>query len=233
MNSAHKSLSQMYEGKNPIQIPAYTASEAAKYLDVPRATARSWAFGQKNFKSIIRLADTQHGLLSFQNLIEIHVLSALRKKHEIRLPAVRKAIEYLKSHLQTEHPLSDAQLLTDNHSVFIEEYGKLINASKAGQLEMKGVLDIYLKRIERDRAGIPIRLYPFTTTRPNDQSRFVVIDPRVQFGRPCITGTGIPTNIIAERYKAGDSIAYLAEDYGRKPSEIEEALRYEFPAVVA
>ena len=59
------------------------------------------------------------------------------------------------------------------------------------------------------------------------------MDPRVQFGRPCIAGTGIPTSIIAERYRAGDSISELAHDYGQEALTIEEALRYEFPATAA
>lgn len=36
---------------------------------------------------------------------------------------------------------------------------------------------------------------------------------------------GIPTAIIAERYKAGESIDQLADDYGRERLDIEEAIR--------
>ncbi len=38
---------------------------------------------------------------------------------------------------------------------------------------------------------------------------------------------GIPTAIIAERYKAGEAIGALADDYGRPTLEIEEAIRCE------
>ena len=58
----------------------------------------------------------------------------------------------------------------------------------------------------------------------------MVIDPRVQLGRPCLRGTGLPTAVIAERHQAGDSIKVLAEDYGRSSDDIEEALRYEHRA---
>ena len=40
-----------------------------------------------------------------------------------------------------------------------------------------------------------------------------------------LVGTGIATTIIAQRYKAGESIEELAEDYGRSRSDIEEAIR--------
>jgi len=95
---------------------------------------------------------------------------------------------------------------------------------------MKAIIEIYLQRIQWDASGIPIRLFPFTQRRQSQlekSPRFVSIDPKVQFGKPCIAGTGVPTAIIAERYKAGDSIALLAQDYGREEQEIEEAVRYE------
>jgi uncharacterized protein (DUF433 family) len=56
----------------------------------------------------------------------------------------------------------------------------------------------------------------------------VVIDPRVQFGRPVLVGTGIPTEVIADRFKAGEALDDLARDYGRTPDEIQEAIRAEF-----
>ena len=60
-----------------------------------------------------------------------------------------------------------------------------------------------------------------------ESPEFISIDPRVRFGKPCISGTRIPTAIILERHQAGDSIDLLAKDYGRNGEEIEEAIRYE------
>lgn len=84
-----------------------------------------------------------------------------------------------------------------------------------------------LKRIERDTQGIPVRLFPFTRNQLERAPAMVVMDPSLSAGRPVIAGTGLATEIIAERYKAGDSIRELAKDYERKPSEIEEAIRCE------
>jgi uncharacterized protein (DUF433 family) len=49
----------------------------------------------------------------------------------------------------------------------------------------------------------------------------------IGFGKPVIAGTGISTAIIASRFNARESIAGLAEEYGRTPQEIEEAVRWE------
>jgi uncharacterized protein (DUF433 family) len=53
------------------------------------------------------------------------------------------------------------------------------------------------------------------------------MNPTVSFGRPVITGTGIPVSSIYERYKAGDSVADLAQDFRLEIRAIEEAIRCE------
>ena len=63
-----------------------------------------------------------------------------------------------------------------------------------------------------------------------DASAMIVIDPRLSAGRPVIAGTGLTTQVIAERYKAGESIFDLAQDYGHESAELEEAIRYELQA---
>ena len=54
-----------------------------------------------------------------------------------------------------------------------------------------------------------------------------VIDPRFGFGRPVIDGTGIRTEVVIERFSAGEPLEALAEDYGRPKEDIEEVLRSE------
>jgi uncharacterized protein (DUF433 family) len=227
----------IYRGKNPVEVPTYSLAEAAHDLQLPRTTVVAWAIGRRCetksgsycFRPLIRIADRETPLLSFLNLAELHVLSAMRRDLHVKLRAVRQAIQYLSRAFRSEHPLVQRRMLTEGTDLFIERYGEYVTISQRGQLAMKQVLQAYLERLERNHAGTPIRLFPFTRTQIGNSPKTVAIDPRVQFGRPCLTGTGIPTAILLERYKAGDSIHLLAEDYGVPPSAIEEALRYEIP----
>ena len=82
---------------------------------------------------------------------------------------------------------------------------------------MRNLIKAHLRRIDRDQSGIAVRLYPFTRKRQPDEPKLVVIDPAISFGRPTLKGTGIPTAVVASRYKAGESIEELAADYGRGP----------------
>jgi uncharacterized protein (DUF433 family) len=136
----------------------------------------------------------------------------------------------MKKRFDSEHPFLEHEFQTDGTSLFIEQYGELVNVSEQGQIQMKRVLDSYLKRITW-KHELPVKLYPFTREVVEESPAFVAIDPRVRSGKPCISGTAIPTSIIGERYRAGDSIKLLAGDYERSEAEIEEAVNYEWRKV--
>jgi len=170
-------------------------------------------------------------LLSFYNLVELHILAVIRREHQVKMAKVRGAIDYLRNHLRIQnHPLIQQEMQTDGANLFIERLGDLINISQSGQRAMREVLAAALRRIERDPKGLPVKLYPFTRSGLKDAPSLIVIDVNLSGGRPVIAGTGLATEIIAERYKAGDSVSALVRDYGRTAEEIEEAIRCELPA---
>ena len=217
--------------------PAFTVTDTARYLQLNPTTVRSWFVGEsrhgkQTFRPVLRLADRRQSFLSFQNLVEVYVLSALRRTHSVKLAAIRQALQFLERRWKTAHPLATGQVLTDGVEVFIEEYGRLISASAEGQTAMRDILGRYLTRIEY-QDGLPIRLFPLT--RPADESPAsrddvpfaISIDPRLAFGKPCIAGTGIPAAVVAARFTAGEGIESLAKDYRRAPGDIEEAIRFD------
>ncbi|MCY4283610.1 MAG: DUF433 domain-containing protein [Gammaproteobacteria bacterium] len=172
--------------------------------------------------------------LSFLNLVELHLLAAIRREHTVPMHKVRRAIDYLQENTRNQsdklHPLLSEQLQTDGLDLFVEQYGRLVNISMEGQLAIREVVQAALRRIKRDTSGLPVKLYPFTRSRIVNAPEMVVIDPALSAGRPVIAGTGLATEIIAERCKAGETVAELARDYGRQKTEIEEAIRYELRA---
>lgn len=230
---------RLYDGRDPRDIPSYMLHEAARYTGVPFFTLRSWVSGRsyatdgglKHSKPLIIRPSGAEGLLSFTNLIEAHVLNAIRRKHSVAMPRVRKALDFLGRKFDSKHPLAEHDFETNGVDLFIEKFGELINVSQGGQIAMKEILHAYLQRIERNEEGLAKQLFPFTRIASNghfDDPKIVAINPRIAFGKPVIDGTGIPTSIIAERYKTGESISEIADDYGRELIEIEEAIRCEF-----
>lgn len=217
------------------ELPNYRIPEAARYLGIPASTVRWWTLGQryrttaglKMSKPVIVVPQHAPPLLSFINLVELHVLDGIRHQYQIPLPKVRAAVEYVVRQFSSRHPLAHEQFETDGVSLLIRKFDSLIDASERGQLAMTEILKEHLQRIERDDEGLAVRLYPFTRHHHVQNPKLILIDPRIAFGRPVLAGTGIATSTVAERYKAGESIAALVDDYGRQPEEIEEAVRCE------
>ena len=232
---------------SPRETPAYSLIEAARYLQIPRRTVHNWVYGNTYATSggirkappLIDAADPDAHLLSFVNMLELHVLDAIRAVHHVDMRLVRRALDYLRKELGVPHPLVNEQMETDGKTIFIRRLGQLIDAASWGQVAMSDLLDIRLSRIERNPSGIAVKLYPFTRRKPDmidvaaREPRVIAMDPSIAFGRPVIAGSRIPTIEVAERYKAGDSLEQLMAEYRRPQAEIEEAIRCELRLDVA
>jgi uncharacterized protein (DUF433 family) len=215
--------------------PAYLVDEAAHYLGLPRSTVRVWAVGQRRGASsilpLIKPAMRRPPTLSFWNLVELYVLASIRRRYKVSMPRVRRALQYVSRELGKSRPLIEEELLTDGVSLLVDRFSRLINVSEEGQIALRRVLEASLQRIDRDPKGLAQRLYPWT--KDPAEPRHVVIDPLRSFGKPMLDESGVPTEILAERFHAGDSIKALARDYGLDPELIEVALRWETRAAQA
>ncbi len=229
-------LANLYQGRSPTDVPLYQVAEAAHCLHLPRGTVRAWLepkisrgkHGPTISPPLVAMADRLTNRLSFNNLVELHVLSTIRQVHGIKMGKVRVGLDYLRRLFDTDRPLLHVQMQTNGEALFVDHDGDLIDASSRGQVAMRTILSQYLERIDRDTGGRPSRLFPFVAKDQRGHSpKIITIDPCVRFGRPCILGTNLPTSIIAERHQAGDSIDDLADDFERPAWEIEQAILYE------
>ena len=227
----------IYRGRDPREIPTYGISEAAHLLKIPVATLRAWIRGRyyetdrgrKRFEPLICLPDADLPLLSFVNLVEAHILDAIRYKHNVPLRNVRTAVGHLRECCDSEHPLADYWFQIIGVDLLIEDKGLIVNATRRGQLEMKEIITAYLKRVDRDPEGAAVGLYPYLKRHPRhvEEPKLVLIDPRVSFGKPVLVGVGVPTSVVADRYSAGETVMELADDYGCEAAEIQKAIEYE------
>ena len=218
------------------QLPAYPISEAAGYLQLPTSTLRSWLLGQRNydahrtarfFRPVIDMADPKQKQLSFINLVEAFVLAGIRREHEIPLPKVRKALDYVRRSFGTRRPLAEEQFETDGADLFVEKYGALVGVSQEGQLQMREMIRNRLKRVRRDLKGLPEKIILFPAAADGEGRADVVIDPRRSFGRPVLDGLGVRTTVVFERFMAGDNVELLARDYAVPAQAVQDAIRCE------
>jgi len=211
-----------------VDRPTYTPNVAARHLRLPVSTVRWWALGNGTHLPVIRIAAPHEQLLSFRNLVEVHVLSAImcHDRDHVPLAIVRAALALLQERFESAHPLCDGTLLGPGREFFAARFGALTNTSRHGQVALAAMVGAYVERIERDASGGPARLLLFTRGKPEGPSH-VMIDPAVRGGEPCITGTSLTTASVAACFAGGDSVFELARLHGRTAEEIEEAIRYE------
>jgi uncharacterized protein (DUF433 family) len=224
----------IYAGKDPRDVPAYSVRTAAQYLRVPASTLRSWALGAKfvtasgrdrQTKPLFIPTRTDPLQFSFWNLVEAQVLATIRKDHKIKMPRVRRALDQVVRLRHQPRPLIGADFATDGVSLFVEHLGDLVDIGGEGDPQlMLQMIRATLERIERDEDGLAARIYPWVNEP--DEPKLIVVDPRRSFGRPVVAGTRILASALADRFAAGDSIAQLAKDYDLPPSKVEYAVRW-------
>lgn len=214
--------------------PAYTVVEAARYLKLPPATLRTWVAGRdypstdgrRHFEPLIIPASESPPILSFWNLIEGHVLSALRRVHGVSVRKVREALDVAEKEHGVSRLLLSRELRTAAGSLFLERYGELIELSSSGQLALRKIFEAYLERIDWDEREFPVRLFPFLPSDGVDASRPIAIDPGIAFGRPILKASGIAAEVIADRVDVGESPEEIAADYGIPIAEVQQAILY-------
>src|SRR5260370_30168396 len=147
----------LYGGKDPRGIPIYTMDEAARILCLPLSTLKRWTFGKQRHEPsgrrrvyiplIIPPENPEQLMFSFTNLIEAHVLHAIRRVHKIKMSKVREAIIAILEESECLHPLADIDLYTEGRNILVK-YGNYVNMSAGKQQEMEDVISIYIKRIQ-------------------------------------------------------------------------------------
>lgn len=215
--------------------PAYTPALAHRYLNIPVSTISAWFFGmpygkqgkKRQFEPILKPADPESKLLSFENLGEALVLRTFRTEHKLAVPMIREALERVSGKLGIDRPLIHQVFFTDGARLFVEYAGKYIDAERFDQLLLPDA-ELVMNRIEWNRDNDEMRrLFPITRIGFEDSPKLIVIDPEFAFGATTIVDRGIPTRPIRERWMAGESVHELSVDYRCKVEEIEEALRSE------
>ncbi|HEV7504236.1 MAG TPA: DUF433 domain-containing protein [Thermoanaerobaculia bacterium] len=238
----HVALADAAWDLDPREVPVYSVGEAARYLNLPASTLSSWVKGRdyiaggrkKRWEPLIQVAGTQGLLLSFNNLVEAHVLKAIRTRHGVPMRGVLVALNQAREVHGIERLFLSDELRTVEHrpedpgsksvgALFLEKLGEVEQISEGGQLVIRNALTRHLERIERDQSGMPVRLFPFVS---HSSERDILIDPRVAYGRPVLVKRGIRVSTLADRIEAGESIEHVADNYGLDPADIERALDF-------
>lgn len=222
-------------------VPRYTAAEAARFLGVPTSTFATWAKGyvrrppgrpEVRGAPIVSSMEASRSFptIPFVGLAEGMVLAAFRKSG-VSLQHIREAVKILEGEIGLEHALASKRLYTSGAKILYdyadsEDDGQLSGLTEVvnRQKVFAPVVKEYLSRIAYARDGWAIRLISPATPRP-----IVTADPARAFGQPIfIRGAGRVEDVI-ERWKAGDPLFDVAQDFGVPAADVEDVLRLALP----
>lgn len=242
--------------QNPYEVPLYTPWDAARYLRIPIWAVNGlmgrphWideefiflhAFHRTSQASLFdddflslpgdRRDVARLSFLQFARLfVRTGVLQVLWERSGTRVehPEQREAL-HRRIWRGLEDTRSEPIAFDDSH--VNERVTRIALPFTTGLEESQTALirkhlTVRLERVET-KNGVPIRVYPLSREPADSLIRTIVMDPKVRFGRPIVSGRGLPTDVLFERHQAGDSIAELATDYDVPATEVEEAIRYE------
>jgi uncharacterized protein (DUF433 family) len=217
--------------------PRYTFPEASRILHSSSPKLRRWSLGHeriyrghpKRDAPLIAIDGTPALPLSFLNLIELRFLSSYRSAAS--LPAIRRALDYAAEQLRVERPLLQLEFATHGRELFLEyaEEGAepyFLNVSRGGQMGVwPPSLDFLMKSLDYDKAEhAAYRWWPLGKARP------VIVDTRLNAGRPSTAASGVRTDVVALRLRQGWDPAAIAEDLAAQPDEIDAARELECAA---
>lgn len=225
----------LYGDFAPRDVPRYTVAQASRYVGLSPATLRSWVRGRSyprggesvRSEPLIKAPD----LLSFSNLVEAHILRALRRDEDVRMSVLRTALAEAEKKYQIDRLLLSEKLRTAPGEVLLEHYGRLINLGRAGQLALRHFFDAHLKRVEWGEHGDAEEFFPgfvnVLAVPVEDIPRPIVIDPSVSFGKPVLASKkGIRVSAIVSRVDAGEDEDAIAQDYGIERREVDAAIDF-------
>ncbi|MDQ3244281.1 MAG: DUF433 domain-containing protein [Gemmatimonadota bacterium] len=228
----------LYGGLDPANVPRYTRKDAERATGVPASTVGVWVHGmpytntkgdRDRYEPVIDLPNQKDPRLSFNNLLEVNVLRALREVHEVRLRVVRQAMENARQEWDIDRLLIHPNLRATNGKLFLDYYFQLTDLSNTKQLVMRSLLADSLKRVEVDEELLARAFFPEPRFMPKD-SQPILVSPFISFGNAILERRGISTYAIRSRVDSGESPESIKEDYEVTEEEFQEAIRYEAAA---
>ena len=148
--------------------PTYTASEAARYAGFSTQSVARWRAGytyptqQGPRRSEALTGGQTHGLLTFNELLEVAVVAAARRG-DVPMKSIRRAIGIAREVYGVDRPLVTMRFMHDGKDIFtreLEQAGetRYVNLSRHGQIAWEYIRD-------RSETWISRRMWQFAGGR--------------------------------------------------------------------
>ena len=219
-----------------LERPVYGYAQVDDLLGLKGGTARRWIDGYerrgKEYAPVVRQRRTDSELVTWGEFVETRVLAAYRDAG-VPMLRMRPIVEGLRQRFQVRYPLATVRPYVDEalrvvyevqEEVRLEDSMRLVVEEASGQY----VLAPEARRFHRSIAvfeDVEDDLQIIARLQPLGHDRQVVIDPVRRFGSPVVRST--PTDVLAELFRAGEPVEWIAEQYSLTREQVLDALEYE------
>jgi uncharacterized protein (DUF433 family) len=214
-----------------LATPVYGMAQVDRVLGLHPGTAERWIDGYtrsgRHYPPVVRLEATGADIVTWGEFSETRLLAEYRGAG-VPMYRMRPAVDRLRERLGFLYPLAHAAVWLEpqgreivervQEEVKLERRLQLV-VVRNGQLVLTLPAEQFIESVDFDGREVIQRIRPIPTLH------HVVFDPLRQFGEPVVRS--VPTAVIAEQYRAGDSIALIADAYTLSEEQVEQAIRYE------
>lgn len=205
----------------------YTPREAARLVGTTPQHVLRWTRGsgpnEPLWQAHYQFLDEGVTEISFLDLIEVRVVSALRR-NGVSLQSIRFAISFAQSKLRVERPLASRTFKTDGSEILMEALegdGEFVSLKKgrAGQKVFSKIIAQSVNDLEYD-GDVASRW------RPHGHPE-VIIDPKRRFGDPTLDALGVSTAALYQDFQEFGDLNYIASIYEIPKQSVRAGVNYE------
>jgi uncharacterized protein (DUF433 family) len=197
----------------------YTFADVDRQLALPFGTARRWIDGYDrggvHYPPVVRAERTRDEAVTWGEFVEARLLAEFRTRGA-SMQRLRPAVVLLRQEFGP-YPLAHA-------SPFLDVEGRELVRRVQDQVGVHGLEMLMVVRNGQTMMSAPVNHF-VEDIQPARYGRLISFDPLRQYGRPVVRG--VPTEVVAEQFRAGESTETIAELFDLTTEQVEQALRFE------
>jgi uncharacterized protein (DUF433 family)/DNA-binding transcriptional MerR regulator len=214
----------------------YTIPEASRITGIKSEAIHRWVNGYKyvmdkeiRYSNPIFAKDysdiSTKVTLSFLDIIELKFIQSFRV-YGVKWKVIREAAVIAEKLVQNKHPFASKKFYTDTKTILVkmadESHETVLIDIIKHQYTLEKIMEPLLHEcIDFDIDEMASRWWPL-----GKEGR-IVIDPKLNFGKPVLESFNIPTDTIYSAYLVEKSIKTVADWYEVDEDSIMHAIKYE------
>jgi uncharacterized protein (DUF433 family)/transposase len=218
----------MYSMEELLARDVYSMAQVDELLGLTAGTARRWIDGYerggRHYEPVSRETTTEREIATWGELVETRLLASYRDKG-VSMLHMRPAVERLRQEFQLKYPLAHVKPYVSGRELVYAVQDEVgldpalrFVVARSNQYILTPPSQDFFDHVESEN-DVVVRLRPLGQRSP------VMVDPLRQFGAPVVRS--VPTEVIAEQFRAGDEEEMIAELYELDLKDVRAAIRYE------